>query len=1794
MAWNNKYKEEDLRLIPSKPILSDFGKAVDVDDRVELHIFSQDGATPLYSDLDVGTYKVAEGGILDDGSINSDSVVFLDIHNDVRELAGSGTFVIKYNFFRTVVGTSDQAVNDLFIDEISASRKEIRLKISSDATQEEMEIFEDFADKLSIKGNVDHWVDIHVNFGNGVVPLAVNWELDKVSTPAFPYSIVLKLYDPLPANIQLKQACWIVQELITSVQERDFVESLDVEKQVSFLKSPNFSAGNDNSLGPGTSQFYNWKSLTDAKEGVLNKVLNRYFSSSLDNVRLNVDYRKYEHFIRFGSAEERLKNFRYKLSQLEFFDGKIATLTYNSAASASDSTSSVTGSYYVNLNVENFKEKKNDIVAKFDGYESFLYNESASAESSSLGIYYPTTWPKVSDQPYPKGPYTNASVTSSQGWDWYNGAIASASLYDNNNIHSLQNTAVPLHIHEDPTLGTDEKINGEYIKFVDMVGQFFDNIYLYVTAIPETWDRHNAIDAKLIEGQFSGSDMMSKDLIYMGLKSLGYNQCLKSNEQDLWQYVIGTDSSGSFGNRTETHDTNDWAYWDAPDNQFASGSYIGGESPFTQSRIYASDFYQTSHSISSENIRLEQGKRLLNNLPHLLKTKGTVENLKAYMNIYGIPQTLFRIKEWGSNVPLDYFGNEYYEYDSYNYSLHFGGESAITSSWDTVTNAQVKADNGDRTQFPDSMEFRFKLPDMIDPLLQCGKSNFTELKNNANKKDMVVVQINSSSFIAVEHASKHLPSGSETYSFSTEEDSNYGRVTFALKTHDYPGAAPYFHKTSTDWAPIYDGDWWNVLVRRNSPTATAVVNQLAETFTYDVFCKKATDWSRGTITHAVSASLVAEAGYYSGVQANRSWNSDGIINDQYVSSSYLTPENSLASNTTGYAEGFYGITGDTLFIGGNVTSPTWGINSVPMGSSSQTPLDVSNFSGSLQEFRIWMKPLSESAFNNHVLNPMAIDGNTYTSSYTDLIVRYSLGADLQTYALNDGSIIRSSHPNQDISHPFNGSRSTYATASGFAGVVDFHEGFEKVATIVPNYIGMTAREKIRIVDNELDGNLSYNKRAEITSNVPKDINRVSIQMTPVDQINIDMEHQLGGIEFNDLVGDPRAKYRESYPDVVFYDNHYWLKHFGPFKYAEFFKLIRFYDDTVLCQMKKNIPGRSKPDFNIAIEPHILERPRIPLRKPSFETIQLEGKIAPKVRIESATTELGRFKHNGPGDAYYSDWDNRGPLESRNGDLINPSHRIGSRDQSYILPQQEPSYGFGGQREREKNIGGLLKTSVGEIEAKIKHAYTPIIKDDISMCWERDQHDKAARYEWHIPYHWSGSFGDYKDYTVNGTISTAATKGKTKISLAGTFPGGGGHYEGATIILTATNGTIATFTCDNDGSPSNIAGSQFGYSNNPTTLAGNIAVAIGGHPNFTVGAVYQNGTILDSSGAQTAVIVVPVTQSTAGGNGNTTIDGSFFPPYDYDPTTGQNYTQLFQAHSASRFHVFPDILGFSQAADATSRPKITALTDSTRTYITQANAYHERDVFTNVSHPMDPRENERFYDFNKNVYLETNLHPNKPMFNRPKNYPILNNGLTSYADNQSCRDRGKEWFFPFIGNQRESFYKFKELHRFATELSQSLGIKVPRVQYGQIDIGYGNLNGQSIVSHSGAPIQNLAATSVMSESAQYQDFRPKGLQNLIYDGCTMSSSDFNVDSSQTIDGGPVVEVIDTTPFAISATPASLGEGAGSVGGEGIGRGLGSYSGRPASSRPLSRTPVTTGGRYNYLRTSRTVPRGNQVR
>ena len=152
--------------------------------------------------------------------------------------------------------------------------------------------------------------------------------------------------------------------------------------------------------------------------------------------------------------EQRLRNFQYKLTQIE---------TYNTlSGSLTDDSGSL-------KDIKNWESQINDIKNNFDGFEKYMYHESSSYITSSLGEFYDNSWPKVSGDGSVRSPYVLAHTTSSEGLNWFNENITSASLYDEENINKLS-TLLPDHIKFDTN-------NETYIKFTDMVAHHFDNIW---------------------------------------------------------------------------------------------------------------------------------------------------------------------------------------------------------------------------------------------------------------------------------------------------------------------------------------------------------------------------------------------------------------------------------------------------------------------------------------------------------------------------------------------------------------------------------------------------------------------------------------------------------------------------------------------------------------------------------------------------------------------------------------------------------------------------------------------------------------------------------------------------------------------------------------------------------------------------------------------------------------------------------------------------------------------------------------------------------------------------------------------------------------------------------------------------------------------------------------------------------------------------------------------------------------------------------------------------------------------
>ena len=85
-----------------------------------------------------------------------------------------------------------------------------------------------------------------------------------------------------------------------------------------------------------------------------------------------------------------------------------------------------------------------------------------------------------------------------------------------------------------PTFLKVDSENDGYIKFIDMIGHYFDEIYNSITQLSKLSQR----DESVYEG-------LSKDLLYDVCKQFGWTLQSGFDSSELWQSLLGTDASGS-------------------------------------------------------------------------------------------------------------------------------------------------------------------------------------------------------------------------------------------------------------------------------------------------------------------------------------------------------------------------------------------------------------------------------------------------------------------------------------------------------------------------------------------------------------------------------------------------------------------------------------------------------------------------------------------------------------------------------------------------------------------------------------------------------------------------------------------------------------------------------------------------------------------------------------------------------------------------------------------------------------------------------------------------------------------------------------------------------------------------------------------------------------------------------------------------------------------------------------------------------------------------------------------------
>ena len=118
----------------------------------------------------------------------------------------------------------------------------------------------------------------------------------------------------------------------------------------------------------------------------------------------------------------------------------------------------------------------------------------------------------------------------------------------------------------------------------------------------------------------------------------------------------------------------------------------------TQNEVTGSSF-STFSSISQKDITRELWSRIINNMPFFLKHKGTIKALKGLINVYGIPSTILRVKEYGGPNIKDDEAPQFEITRKFTKALDFRAAQFVSLPWSNDTVSGRK---------PDTIEFRFR------------------------------------------------------------------------------------------------------------------------------------------------------------------------------------------------------------------------------------------------------------------------------------------------------------------------------------------------------------------------------------------------------------------------------------------------------------------------------------------------------------------------------------------------------------------------------------------------------------------------------------------------------------------------------------------------------------------------------------------------------------------------------------------------------------------------------------------------------------------------------------------------------------------------------------------------------------------------------------------------------------------------------------------------------------------------------------------------------------------------------
>lgn len=680
--------------------------------------------------------------------------------------------------------------------------------------------------------------------------------------------------------------------------------------------------------------------------------------------------------------------------------------------------------------------------------------------------------------------------------------------YDRNNRDGLLNNTPEYIVNDDE--------NDEYLKFLSMIGHHFDNIYLYISNI--------GIYKKI---SHTKDDGVTESIVKYMLNSFGFSMppALTGNLEHI----------------------------------DISEKYLSSE-----------DSSELKNSVSiNEKVKIIW-KRMLINLPSIYKTKGTHECLRQIFSIYGIPNNLILVKEFGGGYTKNEINSTYLSDEKINLLEFMGTDDEFV-------------------EFVNLTDYK-----SIDFKLYIDSSKY--------KTSKVIVPIQD----------RFTKGGVPIYSFGfIKIDKTFGSFYFIIKNGDesYSTITPPLH--------LFGDQILSVMLRKNDidERFEDAVDVSSIPTKYDI-CVHRNEYCLETIDKKFS--------FYLSGSLNKVFSSGSEL----VSFGNIDPRINIISELGNLFN-----PPPSAFLESEENSDSASLSNLSMMTENDpyqiiygsiSDYTVSKFYGCLDKFTFQSVPLSDEQFHLKCKNFNSYYQGQPSSIYDDILLRFDLGVPVDiSYSssldwnspLDGGYVVENSNKKYkntySILYNFTGSNCSMRVNSGSC-ISESYSYFPyqtKQFNITNEYftgeVGPNRFENDKV--NHVSLNMTEDTLSPVYSltfkndkNFYKDSNRLGIFISPIHEINKDILNFFGDYEIVTSISDPRERFGRKYYELENLRNHYYGDNYTPkVLFSELFKIYKLYVDRSIFDTLKNVlPARNKIYSGILIEPTILERNRIE-NKPSF-------------------------------------------------------------------------------------------------------------------------------------------------------------------------------------------------------------------------------------------------------------------------------------------------------------------------------------------------------------------------------------------------------------------------------------------------------------------------------------------------------------------------------------------------------------------------------------------------------------------